>query len=367
MCVKLNPVNDYVGPLLEAALQPLVAAGAVQVAYGGAGVGGQLTAHALVDSVHITGSIATAQAVLRGGPGAEGGAPGFSKGFTAELGCVTPCIVVPSAAAWSRGELAQRAGEIAHGLANNASCNCVATKVRRRGLRVGLTAARSSRAGGALNPRRTRPEPALTPPLNPQVLVTSAAWPQRGAFLDALRAALAAAAPRALTYPGSAAKLKDFLAAYPKAEALCCAPPAQGAAPFYFVGGLRPDADEYAFVTETWAPTLVEAGNPPSRQRANPAGEGRTSPRPAPGLRVRRPRCQVALPEEKPDEFMAAAASFCNDRLFGTLSATLYVHPREGRTHGQALQARPLFPWQPRRRPEQRVLRLGSRLDSDGL
>ena len=116
-----------------------------------------------------------------------------------------------------------------------------------------------------------------------------------------------------------------------------------------------------------WPRPRAARRKPPSRQRANPAGEGRTSPRPAPGLRVRRPRCQVALPEEKPDEFMAAAASFCNDRLFGTLSATIYVHPREGRTHGQALQARPLFPWQPRRRPEQRVLRLGSRLDSDGL
>lgn len=35
--VKMNPVNDYVGPLMERAFAPLVERGFVAFAYGGAG------------------------------------------------------------------------------------------------------------------------------------------------------------------------------------------------------------------------------------------------------------------------------------------------------------------------------------------
>jgi hypothetical protein len=35
--VKMNPVNDYLGPLLRKAFAPLVEAGFVEFAYGGAG------------------------------------------------------------------------------------------------------------------------------------------------------------------------------------------------------------------------------------------------------------------------------------------------------------------------------------------
>ena len=36
---KMNPVNEYVGPLLRMALEPLVSAGFVEFVYGGADVG----------------------------------------------------------------------------------------------------------------------------------------------------------------------------------------------------------------------------------------------------------------------------------------------------------------------------------------
>lgn len=44
----------------------------------------------------------------------------------------------------------------------------------------------------------------------PQVLVTSAAWPQREAFLEQLRAGFRSLDPRFVYYPGSREKLEKF-------------------------------------------------------------------------------------------------------------------------------------------------------------
>ena len=53
--LKMNPVNDYAGPLLEALLAPLVARQLVQLVYGGAEVGKHAARHELVTDVHLTG------------------------------------------------------------------------------------------------------------------------------------------------------------------------------------------------------------------------------------------------------------------------------------------------------------------------
>jgi hypothetical protein len=51
-CVlKMNPVNEWAGPHLEACLRPLVAAGALRIVYGGPEVGRTLTAHPAVQTV----------------------------------------------------------------------------------------------------------------------------------------------------------------------------------------------------------------------------------------------------------------------------------------------------------------------------
>jgi hypothetical protein len=47
--LKLNPVNDYLGEIFEQACKPLISAGFLQLAYGGAEVGGYAAAHPLVD------------------------------------------------------------------------------------------------------------------------------------------------------------------------------------------------------------------------------------------------------------------------------------------------------------------------------
>ena len=114
-------------------------------------VGHYLTGHDRIDEVHITGSDKTYDAVVFGtGPeGArrkEADEPVLDKPVTAELGNVSPVIVVPGK--WSIPELLYQAEHVATMLVNNAGFNCVSARV----------------------------------------VVTHAAWPQREAFLGALDA-----------------------------------------------------------------------------------------------------------------------------------------------------------------------------------
>ncbi len=72
VCVlKMNPVNDYLGPFLEEAFGNLVRDGFVQLVYGGADVGDYLCHHPGIDEIHITGSAATHDAIVFGS-GEEG-------------------------------------------------------------------------------------------------------------------------------------------------------------------------------------------------------------------------------------------------------------------------------------------------------
>jgi acyl-CoA reductase-like NAD-dependent aldehyde dehydrogenase len=99
--LKMNPVNDYLGPFLEEAFRSLIAQGFVRIAYGGADVGAWLANHALVEEIHITGSARTHDAIVFGG-GSEGAArkakdePVNRRRVTSELGNVSPTIVVPA-------------------------------------------------------------------------------------------------------------------------------------------------------------------------------------------------------------------------------------------------------------------------------
>lgn len=39
------------------------------------------------------------------------------------------------------------------------------------------------------------------------------------------------------------------------------------------------------------------------------------------------PLQEVTLPESDPAAFMAAAADFCNDKVWGQLAAAVFIHP----------------------------------------
>lgn len=179
--LKLNPVMDAMRPVYERALAPLIGHGALRIVSGGAETGGYLAHHPDITHVHVTGSLATHDAVVFGtGPdGAARKAAGtalLDKPMTSELGGVSPVIVVPGA--WSRRDLRYQAEHVATQRLHNSGHNCVAS----------------------------------------QVVLVSSDWPQRAAFLAELRAALDRAPARPAWYPGSQERLDGAARGFPAAE-----------------------------------------------------------------------------------------------------------------------------------------------------
>lgn len=133
VCIlKMNPVNDYLGPVFEDALKPLVDEGFLRFAYGGPEVGKLLCAHDLVEEIHITGSDKTHDRIVFGeGPDAQErkrrNDPLLHKPITSELGNVSPTIVVPGE--WSAADFRFQAEQIATQKMHNGGFNCIASQV----------------------------------------------------------------------------------------------------------------------------------------------------------------------------------------------------------------------------------------------
>jgi acyl-CoA reductase-like NAD-dependent aldehyde dehydrogenase len=172
--LKMNPVNAYLGPFLESAFAAAIAQGFLAVVYGGAEEGSYLATHHDVDEVHLTGSDRTFDNIVWGPPGPERetrkvqGRPVLQKVVTAELGNVSPIIVVP--AVYSQKQLLYQAEDVAAGLTCNASFDCNANKV----------------------------------------LILSKGWPQREAFLAGVEGALSRAATRQAYYPGAQERYRSY-------------------------------------------------------------------------------------------------------------------------------------------------------------
>jgi hypothetical protein len=297
--LKFNPVNERAGPFVEQAFAPL--ADFVGYAYGGAAVGKYLTRHPLVRSIHLTGSAATYNAIAWGDPrGAEAFGGGGSKGAAttapprpppdsplargvpvgAELGNVTPYVIVPGGE-WTNDDLLRHADNVVSGMINNCGHNCLAA----------------------------------------EVLITDRRWPLRERFLQAVRDRLARSWRRAPYYPGSEAKLQAFRAAFPDAEELGRVPPPEGKGA---------EASSSAAVVVPW---LLKAGLT--------ADQARVSEENWCGVVQ-----EVALDYEsssssQPDvpAFFRAAADFCNRRCWGTLAASVFLHPSVERTFAQEFDA----------------------------
>ncbi len=251
--LKAHPVNAYLGPLLEEGFAALVERDLLRVVYGGAAEGAYLCDHADVDTIHVTGSDRTYEAIVFG-PGEEGrrrkaeGRPRSAKPVTAELGNVSPVIVVPGA--WSPGDLAYQAENLAAMLTNNAGFNCNAARV----------------------------------------IVQHAGWGRRAALLDAIREVLARVPPRKAYYPGAAERFDELTGTHPEAE--CFGARGDGRLPWALIPGLDPDdAAEPLYRFEAFNSLFAE----------------------------------TALAAASPAEFVARAVAFANDRLWGTLNATLIV------------------------------------------
>ena len=252
---KTNPVNAYLGPLIEESFRTLIEQGFLQVVYGGAVEGAYLCNHPGVEEIHITGSDKTFDAIVFG-TGEEGARrkaerqPVLNKRITGELGNVSPVIVVPGP--WSAGDLAYQAEHIASMLTNNAGFNCNATRV----------------------------------------VVQHREWEQRDQLLQHMRNILAQVPTRIAYYPGAHNRYQAFVSAHPEAEQFGTT--TEKELPWTLIAGVNPDAtDDLCFTTEAFcslfAETNIDAASVP--------------------------------------EYIDRAVDLANKHHWGTLNATIIVHP----------------------------------------
>ncbi len=232
--LKMNPVNDYLGPIFARLLEPFIRRNALRIVYGGAAEGEFLCHHAAVDEIHITGSDKTHDAIVFGS-GAEGAArkaknePLFRKPVTSELGNVSGVIVVPGQ--WTKADLRRQAVNLASMLVNNAGFNCNATRV----------------------------------------IVTWKNWPQREALLSELRRVLASIPTRKAYYPGAAERHAKFLAAHPATEQFGEKKKhfGDGHLPWALISDLDSNQlDDICFTTEAFCSLMGETALPASSPEA---------------------------------------------------------------------------------------------------
>jgi acyl-CoA reductase-like NAD-dependent aldehyde dehydrogenase len=263
--LKTHPVNAYLEPFFKRAFAPLIDAGVLAIVHGNAALGHDLCHHERVDTVHLTGSVHTHEAIVWGEDADErvrrkaANDPVLDKPITSELGCVTPVLVAPGP--WSDADLAFQARNVAAMVANNASFNCNAAKV----------------------------------------LVTARDWPQRDAFLAAVRGALGRVPARRAYYPGAQERYQAFCEHYPAATPLIETD--TDAVPWTIIPDVPPTAGEYALTHEAFCGVLAD----------------------------------VALNGADASTFLDHAVDFANETVWGTLSCMMLVHPSTEREHAEAI------------------------------
>ncbi len=255
VAVKMNPVNEYLGPLLEQGFSPLISRGFLRILYGGVDEAAFLINHDMVDELHMTGSDKTYEAIVFG-PGEDGQQrkrnrnPRVTKPFTAELGNITPIIVVPGP--WTDDDIAYQGRNIAAQLTINAGFNC----------------------------------------LTPRVIVQHAQWQHRDALNRAVDATLERTPTRSAYYPGAAARFDQFAACYPDAHQH--GERSDTNLPWMYIHGVDSATDSMAFNTEAFASAMAE----------------------------------TALSAPSVVDYIEKAVEFVNERLWGTLTASIIVHPQ---------------------------------------
>ncbi len=282
--LKMNPVNEALGPVLEDALRPLVEAGVLAVVIGGAEVGGHAAQHSKVGSLHVTGSDRTYDAIVWGRESDERarrkktGEKLNERSFSAELGCVTPVIVVPGP--WSDADIRFQARHVASMVTQNASFNCNAAKV----------------------------------------VVTARGWLQREAFLDALHEQLRKTPARKAYYPGARGRHRAFVEKYPDALILGSveATSSEDVVPWTAIPDVSSDAGGYALTNEAFCGVVAEVTLDVA------AIEG--------GMLRERDHGGPSVPR-----FLEQAVAFANERCWGTLSCCLLVDSATRHVHEEAL------------------------------
>ncbi|MHA2141536.1 MAG: aldehyde dehydrogenase family protein [Candidatus Thorarchaeota archaeon] len=180
VALKMNPVNSYLGPLLEEAYRSLIEKGYLRILYGGAKEGSYLVGHPLVGEGHMTGSDRTFDTIIFGS-GEDGVRrkktrnPLVRKPFTGELGCITPWVVVPGQ--WKKKDVETAASRMAFWITRHEGYLCFA----------------------------------------PRVLVLQQDWEHRRVFLDILAESLKKVETIQAYYPGSIELQRTFVREHPDA------------------------------------------------------------------------------------------------------------------------------------------------------
>jgi aldehyde dehydrogenase (NAD(P)+) len=221
VALKFNPVNQYLGEFFEEIFAPFVDGGYVRFIYGGVDVGEYLTQHPGVETIHITGSDRTHDAIVfgRDASAAERKAndlPLLDKPISSELGGVCPAIVVPGA--WTDADIRFQAEHIATQRLSNSGFNCLAT----------------------------------------QVLVLPEGWPQADQLLDAIRTVIWTTSEREPYYPGAGDRHQQAIEAHPGAEVL-----SGGHAPVTLIPDVDPtDTEDICFTEEFFTATMATTSLP---------------------------------------------------------------------------------------------------------
>ena len=132
-----------------------------------------------------------------------------------------------------------------------------------------------------------------------QVLILPQNWNQSNDLLVAVRENLENIPYRPAYYPGTESRQKDMMEVYPQADELV------GAIPRTLVTGLDANnTNEYAFNTEFFGPMYA----------------------------------QTEIDGDTPLEFLKNAVKFSNEKLHGTLGATILIHPKTMKEMGTAFE-----------------------------
>lgn len=256
VALKMNPVNAYLGPVLERGFASLINAGFLQILYGGKEEGQYLCNHALADTVHMTGSDRSFEAIVFGG-GEEGQKrkqkrePVFTKPFSAELGNISPVIIVPGP--WTEKEIQNQAIRMGSWVYPNSAYNCLA----------------------------------------PRMFIQMKGWEHRKPLNKGIADFLDKVGTTKAYYPGSVELHDQFVAAHP--EALQIGQPEAGHLPWTFIPDLDPtQEDDICFRREPFLSLFSE----------------------------------TALEADSVADYIEKAVAFANDKLWGTLNASIVVHPK---------------------------------------
>jgi len=282
---KVHPIRHYQEPFARRLFAPLIEKGYFDTIKEENGLPDSqfLVSHPLLCNIHMTGATETHDCIVWGPKEGREERRQQNKpiidltkvNVTSELGCVTPYMVCPGN--WTDAEIMHHALHLAVVISSNNSYYCNA----------------------------------------PKVLVLAEEWPQKDAFLGALKGILKTLPPVAPYYPGSHRRYQGFEAAYGEQMEKIEGPGFERTTKF---GAHIP-----------W--TLIHTSADPMNLAASDAEYAfRTEPF-CPVLTI----CTLkGISEAEP--YLEHATAFVNRCVWGTLSCSLIVHPSTVKTSAVAVE-----------------------------